>query len=361
MKIVIFCGGFGTRMWPASRKSFPKQFYPLIGGKSFFQLTYHRFRKVFEPKDIFVSTEEKYVKFVRDQAQSLPRENIIAESERKDNLGAVGLATTVIEERFPKEVMMVSWSDHLFSREADFLRVVVAAGKYAQDSGLIVSVDEEPKYPSVHQGWVKLGETIDEFRGHRIVRILKHIEKPDEETAKRLFRSGGYLLNTGYRAWRTDVMLSYYKEYVPEMYAGLMRIKDALGKKNEQTVLRGEYHNFEKNSVETGIFEKMPQDKRVTIPVNVGWEDAGTWELFYKALVTATRETVIEGEIETELLDAQENLIIGQKGKMVSVIGLSNIVVIDTPDALLVCRMDESNRVKEIFTTLEKKNPKFIE
>lgn len=361
MKVVIFCGGYGTRMWPASRKGYPKQFYPLIGGKSLFRLTYERFRKEFKPDDIFIATEHKYVRFAREQAPDIPRKNIIAEPERKDNLGAVGLATAVVEKHFPGEVMMVSWSDHLISREADFLKAVKAAGEYAKETGLIVSVDEEPKYASIHQGWVKKGESIDEFRGYRIVKILKHFEKPDKETAKRFFRDGGYLLNTGYRAWRSDVMLSFYKEYAPEMYAGLTKIMDSIGTKHADTVLYQEYHKFKKESVEVGIFEKLPGDKRVTIPVNVGWEDAGTWELFYKALITEKRQTVVEGEVETEFIDADRNLVIGDKGNMIAIIGLSDIVVIDTHDALLVCRMDATAKVKEIFTILEKKNPRFVE
>lgn len=361
MKVVIFCGGYGTRMWPASRKSYPKQFYPLISGKSFFRLTYERFRMEFKPSDILVSTEYKYTRFVREQAPEIPRKNIIAEPERKDNLGAVGLATATVEKYFPGEVMLVSWSDHLISREVDFLKAVKSAGEYAKDTGLIVSVDEEPKYPSIHQGWVKLGESIDEFRGHNIVKILQHFEKPDEETAKRYFRSGGFLLNTGYRAWRTDIMLGYYEKYVPEMYKGLKKIMESIGTKNEKTVLFQEYHKFEKESVEIGIFEKLPGDKRVTIPVNVGWEDAGTWELFYKALITQKRQTVIEGEVDTEFIDAQRNLVIGDKGNMIAIIGLSDIAVIDTHDALLVCKMDDTAKVKEIFTALEKKKSKFVE
>ncbi len=361
MKVVIFCGGYGTRMWPASRKSFPKQFFPLIGKKSFFQLTYSRFRRIFSPKDIFISTEENYVKFIRKQAPSLPRENIIAEPERKDNLGAIGLATAIIHRRFPNEVMIVSWSDHLIRQEEEFLRAVKTAGEYAGKTGLIVSVDEEPRYPSVHHGWVKLGETVDEYNGLRIVRIVEHFEKPDLARAKRFFVDGGYLLNTGYRAWRTDVMLGYFQKYVPQMYAGLVIITGHLGKKNFETYLYREYHKFEKDSIETGIFEKLSADARVTIPVQVGWEDSGTWELFYRALRVNERENVVEGEGLVEHLDSSGNLIIGQKEKMIGIIGLKDIVVVDTKDGLLVCNMKETDKVKKLFKILEKSNPKYVE
>lgn len=361
MKIVIFCGGYGTRMWPVSRKSYPKQFAPLVKGRSFFQLTVSRFKKVFSPEDILVSTEQMYIPFVRRQAPEIPRANIIAEPERKDNLAAVGLATAIVHKRFANEVMLVSWSDHFISKEMVFLNAVVAAGEYAENHDLIVSVDEKPSYPSIHNGWIKLGKTLGKINGHRIVQIIRHVEKPKISLAKRLYTSGRWLINTGYRAWKTGIMLSYYKEYVPQMYDGLMRISESFGTQNWDKVLKSEYHKFQKDSVEYGIFEKLPKDKRATIPVKMGWEDAGTWELFYKAMVTTQETTVVEGGADTEFIDSDNNLIIGQKGKIISVIGLTDVVIVDTSDALLVSRISSTDKVKEIFKRLEKIKKEYVE
>jgi len=361
MKIVIFCGGYGTRMWPVSRKSSPKQFAKIIKGKSFFQLTVERFRKVYADKDIFVSTEEKYLHFVHEQAPGVPRENIIAEPERKDNLAAVGLVTAIIEKRFPGEVMLISWSDHFISKESLFLKAVQVAGEYAAQTRLIVSVDEKPTYPSVHNGWVELGKTLVERGEFNIIGITRHVEKPDEKTAKEMFSSGKWLINTGYRAWKSEVMLAYFQEYVPQMYQGLVKIMEADGKADAREVLEREYHQFEKESVEYAIFEKLPKDKRAVIPVEVGWEDAGTWELFYKALITPQTKTIIEGGVQTELLNSERNLIIGSKNKVIAVVGLSDIVVIDTKDGLLVCSLKDTNLVKEVFKKLEATKKKFVE
>lgn len=364
MKIVIFCGGYGTRMWPVSRKSSPKQFFPLIGGKSFFQVTVARFEKEFKSEDIYVSTEAKYVDLARQQAPQLPAQNIIGEPERRDNLAACGLATAIIEKRFPGEIIMVSWCDHLIKDESKFLEGVKAAGEYAKETGMIVSIDEEPKYPTTQNGWVKLGETVDEFKRHRIVRIVRHIEKPDLETAKKLFRAHDYLINTGYRAWRTDKMLSYFEEFQPEMYKGLMKIAEVWDKKMskalKETEVYREYHKFAKDSIEYGIFEKLNGEQRVTIPVNVGWEDAGTWQLFYEAFASARKPNVSEGSL-VEFIDAENNLVIGPSRKVISVIGLSDIAVVDTADGLLVCNLSQTGKVKELFTKLEKENPEFVE
>jgi mannose-1-phosphate guanylyltransferase len=360
MKIVIFCGGFGTRMWPASRKSFPKQFYPLVKGDSLFQLTVERFEKEFKPEDIFISTEARYISYVKKQAPRIPAKNIIAEPERRDNLAAIGLATAVLEKKFPGEVMLAAWSDHVIKRESEFLDAVKIAGDYAKQTGLIVSVDHEPAYPSTHLGWVKMGTTIDEIKKHRIVKIEKHLEKPDLAHAKLWFKSKNYLLNMGYLAWRTDVMLENYKKFQPEMYKGLMKIAKAWGSYLEKTELYREYHKFKKDSIDYGIFEKLPPSARVTIPVDVGWSDAGTWRLYYEAFVNGS-PNLVEGAAHVEFIEAERNLVMGPKGKMIGVVGLSDIAVIDTPDGLLVCPLDKSGKVKDLFKKLEENYPEFVE
>ena len=187
MKIVIFVGGHGTRLWPISRKSFPKPFVPLVNGQSFFQMTYYRYRKVYKPEDIFVSTEDIYVLFVKRQVPEVPNNNIIAEPERKDILAACGLATAIVNKYFPGEAVLISWAKHLIAKESVFLEAVAAAGEFAAKTGLIVSVDSKPAYPSVHNGWVKLGKTLGTVNKFKIVAIEKHIEKPDEPLAEKLY------------------------------------------------------------------------------------------------------------------------------------------------------------------------------
>jgi mannose-1-phosphate guanylyltransferase len=360
MKIIIFAGGYGTRMWPISRKSNPKQFSKIVRGRSFFQRTVARFKTGFDPKDIYVSTEEAYVGFVRDQAPEIPRQNIIIEPERKDLLGAVGLVSVVIEKLFPKEVMFFSWSDHFVSDTDKFIKAVRAACVYTQKTGRPTSINEKPTFASIHNGWLKLGKKIDQQAGLPIFEIVEHVEKPDIQTAQKYFKSDEYLLHTGYGAWRSDLMLSYYKKYAPKEYQGLIKIQTAWGTKEQDRVLRQEYHKFEKNSVEYAIYEKLPNNLRVTIPVKTGWEDAGTWQLFYDAVVEKGEKDVVEGDIETEFLESRANLIIGSGKKLISIVGLKNIVVVDSKDALLVCDMDKTDKVKELFKKLEKEKPKFV-
>lgn len=354
MKVVIFVGGHGTRLWPISRKSFPKPFVPLVKGKSFFQMTYNRYRKAYKPEDIFVSTEDIYVHYVRRQVPEVPRNNIIAEPERKDILAACGLATTIVNKYFPGESVLISWAKHLIAKESVFLNAISAAGEFAEKTGLIVSVDSKPAFPSVHNGWVKIGKTLETINGFDIVQLEKHIEKPDELLAEKLYKSGKWIINTGYRVWKTDVMLGYYRKYQTAMYDGLMKISESWGTNKQKQVLEKEYHNFVKDSVEYGIFEKLPGNVRATISADMGWEDVGiSWEYFYKSLVTPKQKTVVEGGVDTTFIDSKNNLVIGSKGKMISIIGLSDLAVIDTPDGLLICRLDQTHKVKTLYEKLE--------
>jgi len=360
MKIIIFAGGYGTRMWPMSRKSNPKQFSKIVKGRSFFQRTVARFNKGFKPEDIFVSTEESFVHFVKEQTPEIPDENIIIEPERRDLLGAVGLVSAVVEKRFPGEIMFFSWADHFVSDTDEFIKAVKAAGDYTLRTGKPTSINEKPTSASIYSGWLQIGKKIGEENGYPIYQIEKHVEKPDEKNALRYLKSGDYLIHTGYGAWESNDMLSYYKKYRPKEYQGLVKIMNAWGTKEYEEVVKREYHKFEKTSVEIAVYEKLPHDLRVTIPVKTGWEDAGTWELFYDAVIEKGEKNVIEGDIETELLESKKNLIIGSGGKLISIVGLDNIVVVDTKDALLVCDIKEAGKVKALFKKLESEKPKFV-
>lgn len=348
-------------MWPTSTKSYPKQFRNIVKGRSFYRRTFERYTTTFSASDILISTEARYKQFIIDQTPEIPLENIILEPIRRDNLGAIGLVAAIVEKRFPSEVMFFSWADHFIGRVDEFTKAINAACEYTKRTGVSVSLNEKPTYASIHNGWIEFGDKVGEEGDYPVYKIVRHIEKPDEKTAKELFAAGKYLIHTGYASWRSDLMLTYYKEYAPAVYEGLVKIMDAWGTEKYEDVLKTEYSKFEKVSVDYGLFEKMPTDLRLTIATETEWEDAGTWELFYKAMIEPNEENVIEGEIKTKFIESSGNLIIGEGEKMISLVGLRNIVVVDTHGALLVCDMSDTAKVKDLFKILEEENPEFVD
>jgi mannose-1-phosphate guanylyltransferase len=362
MKVVIFCGGYGTRFWPIGRKSTPKQFYPIINGKSFFQITYRRFRHGFLPKDIMVSTEQQYLHFIRKQAPDIPVENIIVEPERRDLLGAVALVTAVVQKRYGNEVMFFSWADHFIRDEKKFVSIVKSAMDYTLEHGVPVSINEEPTFPSIHNGWIEQGRKVGEVNRYGLHRILRFIEKPKLETAKKYLNDGNYYIHTGYGAWRSDQMMSYFEKIRPDDFEHLVKIYNSVDTKDFDDILKSEYHKFEKISVELGLYEKLPSDLRLNIPMSVGWKDAGTWQLFYGARLEKGEDSVIEGSSKFIQLDAFKNLLVStNKNKVITIVGLKNIAVIDTKDALLVVDLDSTDKVKQLFTKMEHESPEWVD
>src|SRR3989337_3395646 len=188
-KIVLFCGGTGTRMWPASRKGKPKQFQLLVGKKSMFQQALDRIKKGFSIQDVFVITGRQYVGLVADQEPLLPLENIIIEPEMRDTLAAVGYAAAVLGKKFKNPIVASLWAaDHLVKNDKEFIKALKAAFDYSKDTGKIVSIDVNPTYPNTHVGYIKIGKMIKKLDGLPVFEYVKQIEKPDLKEAEKFLQ-----------------------------------------------------------------------------------------------------------------------------------------------------------------------------
>ena len=354
MKAIIFSGGVGTRLWPMSRKKFPKQFQLLIGKRSIFRQTLDRVMQGFEPEDIFISSGEEYADLIIKQAPEIPKKNLILEPERRDSLGAVGYATTYVDKYHPGVTVAAVWgSDHLVEDEKAFIKTLKVAGEIAEAEAVICKVDARPTFPSTYNGWVELGKQIKKVKGLDVYEFVRFVEKPDVQTAKRLFRSFKFLINTGYMAWKTDTMLNLFKKYQPTLYKRLKHISDSIGTNKEQEVLKLEYPKIEKDSVDYGIFEKLePKDMQV-IPADIGWTDVGTWGLLFAGLSKNEKDNVVQGD--AEVIESKGNLIWGSDKRTIATIGVKDLVIVDAGDAILVCDRHRTGEVKKLLAALRKK------
>ena len=358
MKIVIFCGGAGSRIWPMSRRNRPKQFQPLVGKSSMFRQTIERLLGSFEPEDLFAITGKAYIPLVAQEAPEIPTKNLIAEPEMRDTLAAMGLATVVILKRFPGAVIATLWgADHIIENDEVFIKTLKTAYKIAKKKKKIVNIDVRPTRPDVNFGYIEIGKVVDRVDGFEVFEIVRQVEKPDVKTAQDFLRSFKFLWHTGYAVWQGELMLSFYKRYQLGAYRALCNIKNALETRLEQEVLEKEYKRIPKISVDYGIFEKLTQGQQLDVPADLGWDDIGTWGVLKNALANKGLDNVVKGvSLNIDSTDCLVYNLVPKK--IIATLGLESLVIVDTPDALLVCRKDRSQEVKRIVAELKKTNGK---
>lgn len=353
IKILIMSGGKGTRMWPVSNNKNPKQFEKLVGTESMFRQSVARVLKGFSSEDVYIATSDKYGEFLKQQAPEIPDENFILEPAMRDNLGAIGLATSIINHRHPDSVMIILWgADHVVQDEAAFTSALKEAAILAYENEVIVHVDTPPAYPSVHNGWIQIGEKIKNSNGHDVFEFVRQVEKPDLKTAQEFYKSNNYLIHVGYMATKPSLLLSHYKTYAPQTYEILTKIQQSIDTPNFQSVLNNEYPKFEKLSVDYGLFEKLPPKSQWELPTDMGWIDIGTWELMYHGLPKDLDGNVVMGN--PHLIDVKNSLVIGGENTTVGLIGLDGMIVVETNAGILVCPLEQASKVKNLYNELVK-------
>lgn len=360
MKVVLFSGGSGTRLWPLSRPANPKQFQPLIGSDSLFQLMVRRLARGFGRENIFVSTGEVYRDLVRVQSPEIPAENIIAEPEMRDTLAAVGYAATVLDQRFPNCTLATLWgADHIIRQEQEFLKALTIARDLAVTRGWIVKVDLRPTFPSTALGYIEVGERLTHVDDLEVRSFVRQIEKPDRETAEEFITSPKYLWNSGYIVWTTGRILELYRSLAPEAFGPLQAIRAALGTPEERTTVAAEYAKIPGLSVDYGIFQKMGGEDIVVIPADFGWSDVGAWNVLRDELMETEGEgNVVQGKHIS--IDTRRTLVYGPADKVIVTIGLVDFVVVDTEDALLICPASRAQEVKKVVERLQEEGPEFV-
>ena len=360
LKIALFCGGAGTRLWPASRQDKPKQFQPLVSKESTFQMMVKRLKKGFAPTDIFPITNRENVSYIVQQAPEIPLENIIIEPERRDSLAAVGMAAAILHKKFANPVVLSLWSDHLIKNNEAFIAAIKAASVVAKENQKTVEIAVRPTFPSTQLGYLQIGKMIKTIDGHGVFDFVKQIEKPGYEDAKRFVQSWEYLWHIGYAVWPSSYILSLFKKMTPAIYVVLSEIEKAYGEANFDKVLAREYQKIPKNSIDYGIFVKLGKGDQLVLTADLGWSDIGAWDVLKDDLSQNSSENVTQGLVFE--IDSRDNLLYSQvDNKLLATIGLSGYIVVDTPDALLICPKNRSQDVKRMVEKLkEAKKDKFL-
>ena len=342
----IMAGGVGTRLWPRSRRRTPKQFLDLTSAETMLQDAYERLLPVIPAGRILVGVGAEYVPIVREQLPDLPPENVVIEPEGRGTAPAIGLGALHIRRRDPDAVMVVVTADHYIGDRERFRRALMAATKVAQQ-GYLVTLGITPSYPSTGYGYIRRGERLQNVDGFDVYHALRFTEKPGMAMAQAFLESGLYSWNSGMFIWRVDSIWREFARQMPALYAQLGEIERALGTPDEQAVLESVWAGVEKETIDYGIMEHACDV--AVIPVCIGWSDIGCWDALAELLEADADGNVLVGD--HVLLDTQRTLIYSPH-KLVAAIGLRDMVVVETDDALLICPRERSQQVRSIVNEL---------
>ncbi|MCL5794822.1 MAG: sugar phosphate nucleotidyltransferase [Patescibacteria group bacterium] len=357
MNIVILAGGGGTRLWPMSRAKSPKQFWPLVSELTMFEETFNRFKNSFPLKNIFVSTTEQTVKLAKKILPEIPNKNYIVEPEKRDTGPAMAYASAYLATHAdPDEPMAFIASDHMIKNPQLLIKCLLEAEKIIKKTQQMMDIAIVPTFPNVNLGYTKIGKLIKKIGNIKIYQFKGHKEKPDLATAKKFIASGNYLWHANYFMWTPKLLLEAYKQYAPGIYQPIEKIISAFKHKNikaQEQIIKKEFHKTEKISIDYAVAEKIEPKNVLIIKGEFGWSDIGSWSMLYDQLTD--KQDHDKNVIKANLVhkDTKNCLVYGPKEKLIATIGLDNIAIIDTPDALLVSRKDQSHNVKKIVEILK--------
>jgi len=352
MKIIVFAGGVGSRLWPLSRKNTPKQFGKIIGDKSTLQEAVYRLQPTFSPGDIYVATGVRYKDVVKEQLPELPESNFIFEPVMRDVGPAIGLVSFFMEKQDPDEPIAIIWSDHMVKNVAAFQKTLLQAEHAVKNAKAdFIFIGQKPRFANQNVGWIQLGEgkELDEGLIGYHLRNFKY--RPKLSQAQDFYDSKQYVWNLGYFVTTPRYLTALFKKYVPDMYEKLITIQAAIGTDKWDQTMEAVYPTLEKISFDDAILEKLPPNNIYVLSEDLGWSDIGAWEALKEALANTSDENVTKGNVLVE--DSEDCLVFNYTGQLVVGIDLTDMVVVNTNDVMLVCPKTSVPKIKKFVQKLE--------
>jgi mannose-1-phosphate guanylyltransferase len=347
---VIMAGGAGTRLWPLSRQARPKPLLPLVEPeRSMFQTAVERLSPLFPPERVMVVAGADLTPQLMAAAPAVPPENFVVEPVGRDTAPAVGLGTIHVRQRDPDAVMAILTADHHIADPAMFRRALAASIAVAAEGG-IATLGIAPRYAATGFGYIERGPHVRTVDGIDVYELRGFKEKPDARTAERYIASGKYSWNSGMFIWRAGRVMDEFARHAPDIHAALEQLAGKIGQPGYDAAIAEIWPNVPRISVDFALLEHIDRDIYV-IPVEMGWDDIGNFNALYQVLGGKGGGNVVRAD-DAILIDTRGVYV--QSDRPVTVIGLEDIVIVDTEDALLVCRRDRAQDVKQIVEMLKR-------
>ncbi len=347
---VIMAGGSGTRLWPMSTADQPKQLIPFIKGRSLLEIAADRLNGLVDRERQYICTGEDFREPIK---RSLPRfgdERILGEPEGRDTLGAVGLPAAVIARNDPDAVVAVFTADHLIEPVDVFQQRVHEGYRIAEENpSTLVTFGIRPTYPATGYGYVQLGEALAGFDNACYAQAFK--EKPDEQTARQYLERGRYLWNSGMFVWPAATLLDCIERYEPEVHDKLQKIAEAWDSDRRAQVLKETYPKLKKISVDYAVMEPAGRDEQVdvaTVEMPVRWLDVGSWSAYAETLDEREGRNRVAADA-CLTMDCKDTLVVSDEPEhLIAALGVTDLVVVHTKKATLICHKDAAQRIKEL-------------
>lgn len=351
---VIMAGGVGARFWPLSRERKPKQFLSIFGNESLIEMTFDRIRKIVDKDNIFVVTNAMQQHAINEKLSDLPQENIIIEPIGRNTAPCIGLAAIHIKHRDPDATMVIVPADHIIQNVDEYARVMKNAIEVANETGHLVTIGIEPTRPETGYGYIQYideSEKKNPYVKNGAYRVKTFAEKPNLSTAERFLESGDFLWNSGMFIWKVNTILEEIRERLPELYDGLMMIDGIVTNGNYETTLEQVYRMIRSISIDYGVMEKA--ERVYVLRGEFGWSDVGSWDEVYRASSKDKHGNAIHGRVVAR---NSKNNLLHSNNRTIATYGVDDLIVIETEDAILVCKRGESQEVKEVVDYIRRKH-----
>jgi mannose-1-phosphate guanylyltransferase len=344
---IIMAGGSGTRFWPRSRLTRPKQLIEIVGQGTMIQQTVSRLQPTIPTESILIITNAAQAQVMAAQLPQLAPSQIVPEPVGRDTAAAIGLAAMMIRATDPEGTMAVMSADHVVGQPDRFQAALLRAAELATERQVLVTFGIKPTEPSTVYGYLHRGAPIEGTEGAYELAAFK--EKPDRPTAEKFAASGEYYWNSGNFVWRVKDILAAIEQFLPELFAGLERIAPALGTPDQEAMLAREYPSLAKTSIDYGIMEKA--SNVVLLEADFDWDDVGAWDALARHNPTdEAGNTVVCKHVG---IDTTDCILAAEEGHVLATIGIDNLVVVQTPDATLICNRANASDVKKLVEMLK--------
>jgi len=353
--VVLLAGGTGTRLWPSSRKKNPKQFAKLFSRYTLFQETIRRVRGLVPLSHVFIITNKVHVEAIRKQEPMIPKANIIAEPEKKNTAMAMGVAAAYVHKKDPNAIIINLATDHLIRKLNIYHNALKTAAKVANDQNAIVSIGIQPTFPHTGYGYIKAGLKLTQLNSLPVYKVDSFVEKPDLKTAQKYIKTGKYYWNANNYVWPAKLILEEFKKLAPKIYKCIDEIYQVIGTNKEKGALVKQFSLAPSESIDYAISEKTK--KLIIVPGKFIWDDIGGWKVIHDLSQKDKNgnSVIVHNGKGGHISIDTKNTLIQTEDQLIATVGINNLAIIDTKDALLICDLSKSQNVKKLVEILKEK------